>query len=359
MLLSSEFQLAIACCRWPASVDDRQRVAAAAARVDWDLFVSTIHRHRIAGLAWRGLRDAGVQPPPAAADALARAAAEVARHGLRCAAESLRLTDKFRTADISPLFLKGVSLAALAYGDIGLKAGWDIDLLVAPDDLQAAAALLGEAGYELVTPQTLGRLSAWHSVSKESVWRNRSLGVHLELHTALTDNPMLIPEIGIASPRQVVAVGRGMQLQTLADAPLFAYLCVHGASSAWFRMKWIADLAAWLSGRKPAEIEALHLASQSLGAGRAADQALLLCSRLFGTVLPPDLEAKLRARLISRCLASAALSCMTANREPRFEPTSSVLIHLTQFGLLPGWPYGLEEGRGQWRRFLLNRRPTG
>ena len=46
-------------------------------------------------------------------------------------------------------------------------------------------------------------------------------------------------------------------MPTLADEPLYAYLCVHGASSAWFRLKWIADLNALLAGRTAEEIAAL------------------------------------------------------------------------------------------------------
>ena len=82
------------------------------------------------------------------------------------------------------------------------------------------------------------------------------------------------PSLDVHSPAQEVEIAPGIALPTLADEELFAYLAVHGASSAWFRLKWIADFAAILDARTGAEIERIYQKSQVLGAGRAAGQAL-------------------------------------------------------------------------------------
>lgn len=55
------------------------------------------------------------------------------------------------------------------------------------------------------------------------------------------------------SARQLVEVACGIELPTLARDEPSAHLCVHGASSAWFRLKWITDLAALIDGRPPAK----------------------------------------------------------------------------------------------------------
>ncbi len=141
-------------------------------------------------------------------------------------------------------------------------------------------------------------------------------------------------------------MARGRFLPTLTTDELFAYLCVHGASSAWFRLKWIADVGALLAPSPPAGIERLYRRSQALGAGRAAAQALLLCGRLFGTALPPALLAELRADRTNRWLLAIALrklagrSLATELPETRFGTAS---IHLMQLGLLPGLKFKLGE----------------
>lgn len=350
MHLPQEFQLVAACCRWPPSPDrDAALLAAAAGGVDWDLVARVAERHRVEGLVWSALREAGAEIPPRPGDRLRSAAARIARQNLVLTAESLRLAERLREAGISHLFVKGVALGALVYGSVGPKMGWDIDLLVPLAQVEAAARLLETAGYRLDLPsgpRARERLERFHLHWKESVWKSADRSLTVELHTRLSDNESLLPGLGADSPAQSVEVAKGRFLPTLASDELFAYLCVHGASSAWFRLKWIADVAALLAAAPPEEIGRLYRRSQALGAGRAAAQALLLCRRLFGTSLPPALAAELEADRTNRWLLEVAVDKLagrtlaTELHDIRF---GTATIHLMQLALLPGLKFKLGE----------------
>ena len=349
MDLSSEFELVAACCRWPPSPSRDGAVLAAAAAVDWDLVVRIAERHRIQGLVWNALRPSGAAVPAEAAERLRLAAERIARQNLMLAAESLRLSALLGDAGITHLFVKGISLGALVYGSIGPKMGWDIDLLVAPGSVSPAAATLEAAGYRLVLPEgprARERLALWHEHWKESVWVSEDGRRTVELHTRLSDNPRLLPAVGPELPSRRVEVSKGRFLPTLEGDELFAYLCVHGASSAWFRLKWIADVAALLGSASPAEIERLYRRSQQLVAGRSAAQALLLCHRLFDTSVPPALVAELSSDRINRWLLAIAMRKL-AGRTMIAELDDTRLgtgtIHLMQLGLLPGLGFKLAE----------------
>ncbi|MDB5694918.1 MAG: hypothetical protein JWN21_461 [Sphingomonas bacterium] len=338
---SSTVDLLLACCRWPVNAAD---VARCAAGVDWQLFAALARRHRVQGLVYRALSQAGLPAAPLAADAR-----RIATDNLRLAAESVRLHRRMAAADVPALLVKGVALGMLAYRDLGVKMGWDIDLLVAPARLETAAAVLGEAGYRcsLPSPGTVS-LAEWHAFSKESVWRHEMSGIHVELHSALVDHPLLLPDVGAWSPAQLVELSPGMVLPTLTTDTLFAYLCVHGAASGWRRLKWLADVAALLARGDVLETERLYHRSQALGAGRAAGQALLLSHRHFGTVLTPQLAAALHADRTARLLAWAAARMMLDEEgyDAAAERTWGTLpIHLAQFLLLPGWRYRTVEMR--------------
>ena len=348
MHLPHEFQLVAACCRWPPSPARDEAVLAAGA-VDWILVTRIAERHRVEGLVWNALRRAEVAVPAEAAEPLRAAAARIARQNLLLTAESLRLAARLDEAGIRFLFVKGVALGALVYGSVGPKMGWDIDLLVPLPAVEAAAAVLEAAGYRLdLPPGPRGRevLRRFHEYWKESVWKSADGTLTVELHTRLSDNPMLLPEVGSASPVQPVEVAKGRFLPTLRTEELFAYLAVHGASSAWFRLKWIADVAALLAAAPPAEIERLYRRSQQLGAGRAAAQALLLCRRLFGTPVPPALAAELGADRTNRWLLAIALHKLagrTLAAELHHTRFGTATIHLMQLGLLPGLKFKLVE----------------
>ena len=277
MDLPREFRLVAACCRWPPSPARDSAVLAAAEGIDWALAARIAARHRVEGLVWNALRQAGAAVPEAVAERLREASARIMRQNLALTAESLRLAGLLDEAGIRHLFVKGVSLSMLVYGSIGPKMGWDIDLLVAPEAVEAAALVLEAAGYRLALPEGARgreRIGLWHRHWKESVWTTPDGRLTVELHSRLNDNPMLLPSVGPDSPSRPVEVSKGRFLATLRTDELFAYLCVHGASSAWFRLKWIADVGALIGACPPEEIERLYRRSQALGAGRAPAQAL-------------------------------------------------------------------------------------
>ncbi|HEX8126832.1 MAG TPA: nucleotidyltransferase family protein [Allosphingosinicella sp.] len=346
-----EFELVAACCRWPPSPARDAAVLDAAAGADWTLVARIARRHRIEGLVWNALRQSGAPLPAEVADGLRAAADRIARQNLLLAAESLRLSASLDRAGIRHLFVKGISLGVLAYGSIGPKMGWDIDLLVAIESVEKAAEALESDGYRLVLPggpKGRERLGLWHRHWKESVWVSPKGGLTVELHSRLSDNAVLLPGVGLDSPSQRVEVSKGRFLETLCTDELFAYLCVHGASSAWFRMKWIADLGALIGDCPPQEVERLYRRSQTLGAGRAAAQALLLCERLFATNLSPALGQELRSDRINRWLVSIALRklagrTLTAELDQKLLGTGT--IHLMQFALLPGLAFKYAELR--------------
>lgn len=331
-----ELELIIASCR--AAYRGTEASVGDASRIRWDRFASLAQRHRVAALSWHGLGAVKRLVPRAPADRMRQFAKASAAQTMRMAFECARLRNLFDRAGVDILFVKGVTLGSLAYPDPFLKASMDIDILAAPDQLGSAASALRSAGYQAILPATASdeRLRSWHYSRKESVWLHGDLQFQLDLHTRLADHPALIPGIGIISPRQSVSIAPGIELPTLAPEALFAYLCVHGASSAWFRLKWICDFAALLDGVAPAEIERLYVRSQHLGAGRAAAQALLLADHLFNIGLPVPLVDRLHADHFNSRLVNIALRQLKSEREPLDRKFGTMSIHLSQLFLLPG-----------------------
>ena len=340
-----EFRYLLLCCRWPDTAACDEQLRLDATRLDWPLLQRIAHRHRVQNLLHRRLKRAGIYPPTPVAAALKRAAQRVTAANLLLTHEADRLKWAFADANIPLLFVKGTSLAKLAYGDACLKDTTDIDLLIDPETLIESSMLLDRLGYRHVIPSRhfdIPDLIQWHAHSKESVWLCASRPVQIDLHTSLTDHPMLLHQVDVHSPRQDVHLAGGISISTLDTEELFAYLCVHGASSAWFRLKWVADLAAWLTRFRDDDVSRLYARSQELGAGRAADAALLICSSLFGTRLAADLRRSLETKRANRWLVRAAFRSMagrTLDREVTGTPLGTMWIHLSQFMLKPGMAY--------------------
>ena len=349
---SPEFHFLVECCRGAFEPGRRPKATA----LEWPRFLRLVRFHRVQGLVWNALRNLGNDIPQNVRDEMTADATAIVASNLQLAAECQRLKTAFGDHGIAVLFVKGLTLATLAYGTISTKAGVDIDLLVDPEQLGETAALLQAHGYRLTEPPgpaALPRLAKWHQIRKESTWIRAHNGFQVDLHTSLADNPALIPKIGLSSPTQMVEISPGISLPTLADDELFAYLAVHGASSAWFRLKWITDFAALIAGKSPAELYRLYERSQQLGAGRAPAQALLLADMLYGSLDGAEaLKARLESDRRARWLASIALRQVAGKAEP-VEPTSRPLgtaaIHYSQLLMLAGLGFKLSETMRQAR----------
>ena len=305
---------------------------------------------------WPVLAAAAIEVPPEIASRLKESAIQIARQNLLAAAECKRLRDAFAVAGIDLLFIKGLTVAILAYGSITPKSASDVDILIRPEALLASCKILRDLGYKAMLP-TAGdeiALTRWHAVSKESIWLGAD-GSMLELHTSLADHREVIPSIGIRSPRQSVEITSYVQLETLAQDELFGYLCVHGASSAWFRLKWLADLAALIAGSDQTETSRLYDRSVTLGAGVPAAVALILVHELFGVAVAPErLDGWMRRPAI-RLLVHASVRSLTGPRgevELQEVRLGTIWIHLAQLVMIPSARGKLTELR---RQLLISR----
>jgi hypothetical protein len=341
-------QFAVECCRQNFVGNEGAVAAKPGADLDWSRFLALVRFHRVQGLVWGALDD-GELAPDDILDELSSDARAIAATNLRAAAESRDILDDFEAAGVPVLFVKGLTAAAVAYRQPLLKMSWDIDLLVAPANAATAGGRLARRGYRQLIPPPPADLERWHGRRKESVWA-REGGLHVELHSRLADNPRLIPSITVDSPSETIDVAPGIRLPTLAREELFAYLCVHGASSAWFRLKWISDLAGLLHAQSGETIERLYQQSQALGADRAAGQALLLADRLYGSLSETGLREKLAADRATRWLAETAFAQLTGRpREPTSVRFGTWRIHLTQLALKRGLRFKLSEFTRQTR----------
>jgi hypothetical protein len=265
------------------------------------------------------------------------------------AAEALRLQRLFDEADVPVIFLKGTSLALLAFGNLALSRSEDIDLLVPYDTLPTATELNSGAGYRRFDPPadiSDAKLRQVMPLRKDLGYVHEATGLRIELHWQLFVNPHTMAETSIMVKSRVVNLAETKGLRTLGEEDLFAYLCMHGALHWWNRLKWLADANALLASTSEDGVERLVRAAEGRGAGRAAALALLLCRNLLQTSLPASISATLETSPTVRWLEATALAAMTAGRgeidphEVRFGTTRG---SLSTWLLRRSWRYRLKE----------------
>lgn len=352
--LTSELVLLAACCRWPRSDERNRAVTEAAKGIDWPRFLATVHKHRVEALAYDGLKQADVDLPGEVQEQLSARANSAAMAALAMARETVRLQRALDERTIPNITVKGVSLGLIAYGDIGLKQSLDIDLLTTPAHAAAACEILEAMGYRMIVPDGVhdqrlegASFQRFARTLKDITFHNPATGIRIELHWRLFDNRRLLPGIDAASPTQKVMLG-GEALRTLADAPLFAYLAAHGTLSGWARMKWPADINAFLSARDEAGKAALYRSAVEQGADRTARVAFALCAQLFGATIPADAAKDIERDPVAREMAETALASLSHGGGTEDYATYSSqwwAVQRDRMRLMPGAGYALAELR--------------
>jgi Uncharacterised nucleotidyltransferase len=348
--LSPEFRLAVACAIWPPS--DRRTEAirtAGAGPLDWPCFLRVARRHQVIGLVHEGLTRAQPDVPPEIIGEIGAQAATLVRENLAIARESLRLQRLFDEADLPVLFVKGATLAVLAFGNLGLRSGQDIDLLVDYETLPAAITLISQAGYSRFDPPSDisdAQLRLLMPLRKDLGFVHQATGFRIELHWRLFLNSYAMVETSIMAASRVVPLAGAAGLRTLGEDDLFAYLCMHGALHWWNRLKWLADINALLAAAPDGGVEHLIRAAEARGAGRATALAMVLCRRLWGTALTAPLVETIDKSFTMRWLEATALKAMTTGQgecEPHDARFGTTRGSLSTFLLRRSWRYKLTE----------------
>lgn len=168
-------------------------------------------------------------------------------HSLAQVAMLPRINGIFTQGNIDFLYLKGVVLSSLLYGNAHHRHSKDIDLWVAPKDVEAACKLLLNSGFRLAKPTKALcdiDLNAYLNIQKDLVFvSDNNLAVELELHWRLDKNRYAFPlsfEQAYSQRRTVVV--DDIHCDTLSDIHTLLYLCAHGSAAMYGRIKWLSDV---------------------------------------------------------------------------------------------------------------------
>ena len=285
-----ELELMLACARWPQRDSDRQLISDLAENVkDWRRFGLLTKHHRIVPLVSRNLQSAlntsaSSRAQPAVTE-LKDASANMAMRSLVLLSELRRVMVALRASGIAVRVLKGFPLAQLVYGDIGLRAPGDLDLLIESSHLLTADEVIRGLGYTgLLDPRRFNRrqLAFYRTHWKDITYTNPAFGNELDLHWRCFRNPRM-PGATLCSAGSAETLTFGdLTLNTLPSREGLLYLCVHGALDGWVYLKTLADVAAQVRELPESELDSLATLAMEHQVLPEFSAAMLLVRRFLG-----------------------------------------------------------------------------
>ncbi len=227
------------------------------------------------------------------------------RKNLRLTGELIVLLRQLSEKSINAIAFKGPTLAALAYGNLGLREFGDLDLLIAKTDFMKTQDLLITQGYQPEILLNESQAAAFvESCNVMAFWHSQK-EVSIELHWELSPKYLpFSPDLEKLRQRMVASYPGGQKVMTLSPEDLLVYLCAHGAKHVWERLIWIADVAGLIHRHSNLDWRKIL----DLAVEQRCERVLLLGLRLArdvaGAALPAQIEELIQRDLESERLAA-------------------------------------------------------
>jgi Uncharacterised nucleotidyltransferase len=285
--VTPEANLLLACINVTAPVEEKsERIAALVQQpIDWKRFTHLVILHGLVSLVCPVLKSK-VGPHGIPLDIFASLRfAELANASKaeQNATELAVLMDRFDTAGIAAIVFKGPALSVLAFGNAMTRSYSDLDILVHPPNVVAAAEILISAGYHAHTYN--------REVFESGLFHNKSEDFYsdhtgVDLHWTLQDSWFPFgPDEDALWSRTEAFVLKGREFRTLGAADHLLFLCVHASKHGWPNLASVVDIAALLKARPEVDLKALIDEARRLGFGRIVLVGLSLAHKLAGAAL--------------------------------------------------------------------------
>jgi hypothetical protein len=347
-----EFELVLACLRWPQETVDGDRIRSLAQQpIRWPYLLEILHHHKVVPLFLRNVEAfAPGYMPDEAATALRAAGAANDETCLRRTSQVLLLNRLFREQQIDLRVFKGIPLAITAFQDPALRDAGDIDLLVSERDIFRAGEILRIQGYVRLDPQarlTRRRLRSYVAHQKDFSYSHPLSDLVIDLHWRLFRNPFLPANAALTDVGEDWVDLGSERIATLPAPRLLLYLCVHGALDGWLRLKWLTDIGALMHAMTPEQLASTVNMAREQQALAQLSAAVFLCQELLGQELSAEHSALSESldRNDERVAHTLRFSkrLMTSNQcRPIREEIPSTLWFLNEFRLYNSSRYRLD-----------------
>ena len=306
---------------------EAQAPAPALDALDWTDLVRKALHHGVGGLLCRALRDfpdAGIPDDILEAARLYLDRADI--EGMERVRQTFDVLDALAADDVPALPFKGVALAAMAHASPAMRPSRDIDVLVHRADMARSVASLATLGYRPQDTFSTRITRASHaSYGQDILFAKGRLPV--EPHWAFAPSAFAVdPDLDGMRRRTVTIPLGGRVVRTLSLEDTLLVACLHGAKEKWWRLLWVADVAALVHRHPALDWSAIAQRAAEAGMLRILRLGLGLARALFSVRLPEDLADAIERDEACRCLID---DC----RRRIFEDTGNrgSLFHVSRF----------------------------
>ena len=259
--------------------------------MDWNSFFRLLRRHRVTVQTHKVLQ----QLPRGHVDSqilsrLKCQSALVVQRNMGMTAYLISLTRQLTDTGIAYLAFKGPVAGYDLYGTPGIRQMRDLDILIDPEALTQAEAVLLKNGFTRIVPDFSlppRQLSYFIKNGHHFVYAHPVKKCVIELHWRLFGNSVLFPISFSMLWQQKRSIRMGTQdIFTLGREHTFLMLSVHGSKHSWNRLFWLNDIARMMHAGAITDWPGFTSQVKKMGIERMVAESVILAHCILGTPLP-------------------------------------------------------------------------
>jgi hypothetical protein len=314
-------ELLLALCSGDQDLAAQGRIASLLAQpIDWPRLGELAALHGVVGLVRRTLaaRDAVACVPAATWQAIQQAAAQIAFDGMVQQRQLASVVAALNSAGIAPVLLKGFALADLVYPDPLTRPSQDLDVLVQPDEVEAACQVLAQIGCTLPERAVVDVQQAHAYDLPIALPAMAGQTTLLELHWDLAPRRLFDVDLDLWRARCEVFTVAGQPARRFSPEDMLLHLALHMRKHRYVGLRWLCDVAELLrrfagsSAPRPLDWQYVVGGARAAGLTVLLYTSLALAQRLLAAPVDPKLLAALepapwRRSLLQSVLAQNAL----------------------------------------------------
>lgn len=216
----------------------------------------------------------------------------------------------FDAAGIRFAAFKGPALAAYLYGDLSRREYNDIDVIVPPEHMAKAEALLSTLGYRNRQGDRVFR-QAFLAFQRQYAFVRPEIDAAIDLHWGFSGRHLPFPVQPVEIWPSLVPLQVGAcQVPSLSDTDLALLLAGHGTKESWRSLSWVCDFAMLIDRKPDLDWSEVHRRARLQHCG---DAVLLGCAMAVGlleTPVPPVLSAAVSGNLRVQRIAASLIAGM-------------------------------------------------
>lgn len=263
----------------------------------WDYLLALAQQHRVTPVLHDHLEAYSEAVPEGTWAELKKRRRRISRTNFGLTSKLLKLLALLREHDIPVISYKGPALAQAAYGDIGRRQFFDLDIMVHKRDVPRVKEVLLANDCQPAWRLTAAQEAAVSRYYYEYPFLCNDGRVLVEVHWDFAEPFFSFTfDFDQLWHRLETVTILGREVTTLSPEDSLLVLCAHGSKHCWERLGWVCDVAQLISRCEDLNWELLVERATALGLLRMLWVGLQLASDLVGLELPVAVAQKMCAQ---------------------------------------------------------------